>query len=392
MNKAIKSKQFLNPFGPFSLVGLSLFLYNPSWSPYTPTLDSYATLLIILGVLSSYFGLIFAEKTSLKSKYSGGKKSFYSLFLVLILVCLGILPYIMGVQAGGMVFDASSADEVLEVKEAFTKQTFITQLANFLPVSFLIAAQRKKTIFFWILSALAVFCSLLVVTKTAFVLVLVFIAIALIYFPNVRNISFLRNKYWIYISFVASFLFIMSYNSSIRGGDEDYKKNVLFAGNYSSTFFDKLPLSSSLYFSYCYFCTSWSNFSYVVEQNRPLTYGQYTFQYFSDKLGIKLYDKKVKRMYRIHPFNTYSYLCDYFMDFGLVGVLICPFLLSVVLYTVYIKVIESLDPLLLGIYGLLFYAMVMMAFSNHFSYGYIWTFILFTFIIKTINQVINKIF
>ena len=121
--------------------------------------------------------------------------------------------------------------------------------------------------------------------------------------------------------------------------------------------------------SYMYMTTPLSNFAYLVEINNEQTNGAMTLWPIISTFQLKrLYDfEEIAKQFRLWPYNTHTFLADFFLDFGTVGLVFLPIILGLLVYFMYVRSLRSIDVLVHAEYMYFSYAVLMMFFSNHFT-------------------------
>ena len=76
---------------------------------------------------------------------------------------------------------------------------------------------------------------------------------------------------------------------------------------------------------------------------------------------------QVEKPVRMFPYNTHTFLADFYLDFGTVGLVIFSIFLGMIVYSVYLRSVRSNDCIKDAEYLYFGFATFMMFFSNHFS-------------------------
>lgn len=142
----------------------------------------------------------------------------------------------------------------------------------------------------------------------------------------------------------------------------------------------KLPQSLALLARpYLYLSTSFENLQEALIQDRNTNYiaGIRTFYpvlnftLINDIFNIREHLKAERPMYNF-AFKTNTYLGHYYLDFGVLGTLIIPYLLGLLTTFIYIKMLRKGSPFFLFSYVYIAYAIAFAFFAPYFSGSVIW--------------------
>lgn len=362
IENAIKENSIINPYLAFTLVPLSLFLYDVNVSTYyLVKLTSSTYIFSIYNMIMLMFGLMlgkhlrykFNSRTWGKFVEADPQKDSRNAYQLL---AIGIIPYVLTSIIG---FDSFISLNMNALKALFGTMPVSSVLSLFCypGIIFAIRSKNKRTI------AFAGFCFLLSViinfSKTA--VVLWSVIIVLIIYKRTRNKP-KKKVAFVFALIVAAVIIYESFDiyNNIRFDYNlnDYFSQMDYVGN----------ISSGMFLPYMYITSPWSNVQYLLETIKEHTYGLWIFK---PLLGYLQLDNFFLDAYTLTPrfsaFNTYTYMSVFFIDFGVVGSGICSFLLGnfmMYIYRLYRKFEAS--PLITAAYALNFYAMIMLFFNNHY--------------------------
>ena len=167
---------------------------------------------------------------------------------------------------------------------------------------------------------------------------------------------------FIFPSIIVMALLFFNYFFSIRNelSIEDYAffQDISFGSNDTGIFnILKLP--------YMYLSSPISNFAYTIDNCHDYSYGLLTLGPIVRLLQLDVLLPSLL-VYR-EVFNTNMFLSVYFMDFGLIGCILIPFLIGRIIRNLQALSESSEHELLLGTYIYWMCALLLSFFSNHFS-------------------------
>lgn len=374
INLGVKFKSLLNPYFIFSLSLLSLLSYNPALSDYLIDISLEVYFLIFCGMFSFLLGMIVVDKTKKIQKAKlkiNTKVSLKRMFLVVLF--LGLIPHIIGfVKVGIPILDqvnlAESRDNYLP--------SGLSYFIFFLPLTIIIAFLSKNKKLINLSIVLNAVVSILRVSKFDILVFMIFLLFAYLKYGEKKNSSIRKISLFSSVLFSIPFIFDWFYNLRLKRGStaDDFGLSTNLIPEFLS-----LP--------YLYFTTAWSNLTQTILSLPDFNFGAYTFFPFYSALQFdNLIPKVSSKVIYQHPFNTFSFLTDFYMDFGTLGIVIIPFLLGFLLFYSYHKSIENSNPIRDGQFVILAIPSLMLFFSNHFtSVGY-------PFIVFILFGIIGKFF
>lgn len=363
INLGLKKKFILNPYFLLIPTLFSLMVYNPRFSSFLISIPYHIYLIIFLGVISFLLGLIFSdkikittrsqEKTILKTR---NKKLFW------IALFLGLIPHIIGFIKGG--FPIFNPNDIRELRENYLPAG-LSYFTFFLPLTIIIAFILKNRKLIIISIFLNGFISVVRVSKFDILIFALFLFFSYVKYGKSNFTA--KKKYLSAISIFFAVPFIFDWFYSLRNLNGSDKLNYLSSSTLIS---ENLSLAISL--PYLYFTSAWSNFTQTIQSIGEFNFGVYTFAPFISALQMEdLISYNSSKVIYKWPFNTHAFLTDYYMDFGIIGIIIIPFLVGFLVHYSYSKSIIANDPIKDGQFLVLGIPTLMLFFSNHFtSVGY----------------------
>lgn len=377
VNLGIKKQNIFNPYFLFSITLLSLTFYNPKFSSFLMNIPYDVYLLIFFGITSFLIGLITVDKIGKKKKQSEvaniqtmNKKLFW------IALVIGLIPHIIGINKVGI--PLFNPNNLTELRSNYLPAG-LSYLIFFLPLTITIAFANKNNKLISLSVMLNLFFSVIMVSKFDIAVFIFFFLFSYLKYGTKKLTTF--KKHFIFIGILAVIPYIFAWSYSLRNQTEAVNSKFLL----SNTFFSQ-EFSNAISLPYFYFTTAWSNFAQTILSVQEFNYGAYTFYPFFSALQIEdLISYVSSKTIYIHPFNTFSFLTDYYMDFGIIGLIICPFLLGILVFHSYKKSIMATNPIIDGQFIILALPTLLLFFSNHFtSVGY-------PFIVYILYGIIGKV-
>ena len=364
----IKDKDFFSPFTLFAATPFSILVYDEYLSSsFLPMPSAESVAHIILGQACFLVGLTISKISMKRVRIQQSasiplrKYSWVTLFII------GISPIVLALVL--QPFNIGMSAEAIEEYRTNFSLPVISTLSCLTTGAILYVARTKKIKIFLVLLVITMLSGIFTLGKGSAVILFLTVLYATIYYWD--------NKYRIKI-IICSFLTMLALfqlYGVIRQGSLDSKTYIssyeYYTANNDIKYVTK-PLQP-LYSMYMYLTTPLSNFSYIVENDFESTNGLLTMWPLLSTFQLKRVfgvTPEVKPI-RKWPYNTHSFLADFYLDFGTVGVLILPCLLGFIVYVVYARSLHYNDVLLHAEYLYFGFATLMMFFSNHFtSIGY----------------------
>lgn len=397
----IIEKDWFSPFSIFSLFFFCLFIYSSEVCPYfLPQISTRSIILILLGSSSFILGMVAFKKYRIKIRSNKNFKdqkqirtSYSPKYSYWILLMVGLTPTVISAAIKGvpaMTVEGLSGNEIQEVRTSFFIPVFsmLSCLTNVALIT-VMSTQKKKQIIYVLIIVLI--SSSMVFAKLDLVFTMFFAAYGVIKYKLVPSKT---SKLMLIIGAVVIFLMLSQSYRYARGGDAE--KLYTFENNYIS--YGSKYYSENLrdiYLTYMYMVTPFSNLDYIFENFKNYTNGKMTFWSLISISQIKrIYGlKPILKPIRVWPFNTHTFLADFYMDFGILGVSILPFFLGIFVYYFYSRTLISNDPLVISIYLYWGLATLMMFFSNHFtSVGYPLHYLIVIEIYRKVSKILKPIF
>jgi len=344
-----------NPYFLFLVTPISLLMYSDRVSAqFLPPMDGVVQFWIAVGNFSFLAGLLFIKSVSPSvTPARGGDYSYVAI------LTLGLIPHILGVLNAG--FPILSSD-VNGARNAYTLP-IIGQFSVFLPLTILIAFQRKNVKLIMYSVVLNVFLSVMMASKFSILYTFLFFLYAYARYDG-RALFGWRPFHLVMIGVVIiPFIFEFIFSAREAGVQSDYywRQQVNFKYGALDRFGD------FTYLPYMYLTTPWSNLSYLFELEPYLTYGARSIH---SLLSVFQLDELVSLpplKVRNQVFNTHAYLADFFVDFGVFGVVLLSFVLGAIVKWVYVGSLKSSDALIGGVWVSFAFATFNLFFSNHFT-------------------------
>jgi len=295
---------------------------------------------------------------------------------------------IKGVPA--ITVEGLSANEIQEIRASFFIPVFsmLSCLTNVALIT-VMRTQRKKQIV--LVLFIVIISSSMNFAKLDLVFTMFFASYGIIKY---RLVSSFSSKILLLISAIIIFFMLSQTYRYARGGEEGqlytFEKNYI---DYGSKYYSENM--RDIYLTYMYMVTPFSNLDYILENFNKFTNGKMTFWSLISISQIKrIYGlKPIIKPIRVWPFNTHTFLADFYMDFGILGVSILPFFLGIIVYFFYSRTFVSNDPLIISTYLYWGLATLMMFFSNHFtSVGYPLHYLIVIEIYRKMSKFLKPIF
>lgn len=363
LNLGNKKRFLLNPFFLLIPTILSISFYNSNFSSFLIDIPISIHLLIFFGMTSFLAGLILSDKSQIfrqkKATILYKKKNIKLFWIVLI---LGLLPHLIGFINQG--FPILNLTEIKELRENYLPAG-LSYFTFFLPLTIIVAFSLNNKKLKFISITLNALISIVKVSKFDVLIFSLFLLFSIIKYSKKNNKSF--RKHITTLGSLALVPLIFNWFFSLRNLNSSQVINYL-----SPTLIEDDSVFLALSLPYLYLTSAWSNFTETVLTIDKFNYGIYTFYPFISALKIKdLFSYQSHKVIYQWPFNTHAFLTDYYMDFGLLGVLLMPFLIGIFVNYSYRKFMNDSDPLKDGKFLVLGIPVLMFFFSNHYtSVGY----------------------
>lgn len=360
--KGIKENYVINPYFLFTIVPISLLMYDLSVSThYLVSLRDDTYELAIYNICMALLGLFIGQQ--IHFGYSNTwNKSINQMERHLakhakIMMLIGMIPTLYGCIFGASYLISMNLNELKSMVNSAPLAS-IFQLFLYLGIMCALKSRDKKTTGMC-LSAL-VFSIILNFSKTTVVMMCICL---IIYFYDLSLINPKVRKYFLTVvlgALILTFASFTIYNNIRFDYDiNGYFDDLGYVGNISQTWF--LPIM--------YVISPWSNLQYIVDTTAEYTHGLWLLKPILSYLQIDgLWADSFELVPRYQAFNTYTFISVYYRDFGFIGSGICSFVLAT--YIIYIYKLKKRfpnSPHISTIFALNMYATVMMFFNNHFQ-------------------------
>lgn len=379
-----KQSHFLNPFYLLTLTLFSFVIYNEEIGGiFMMPLSDEVKWMIVGSFTMVIVGLKVGTNFTTRAKKVGCYvENYWVIFWV------GLIPTLLAVYLYGNVLDMSG-DAMMDAKEKMVLPG-LGQLLYFLPASIIVACKKNNTKLIILSTTMALWAAYLTVTKTAIMVVMVFLLVGLISFrPSIvenKVAKFFRAYAVILVPVFLLYTFMG--NTTKRLDATNVSTNSIQKAE--STLKYDSDFADGMFSNYLYLSAAWSNVEYNVVHNKVTGDGRNTIWQFARKVGVD-YDKTEK----IEPFtfNVHTYITDWYLDFGYFGPIVMSLFLGMFVFFCYKKFCLSDDPLYIAFYAIVAEATLMMFFSNHFNGGsvlnYFITFIGYSFFARTFKKDIS---
>jgi len=375
-------KDILNPLGIFSIVwffsiGISQLMLSNIQHPWTNL--TWFTVLVssvnfIMGGLS--YSFFFASRSRFPSKIK--LISHYSKIrlktAIVLLFIISLLAYLFEVwQAGGVpLFSEARIGAYMGFGVRFVHYLTVSSILVCILVYLhrkLFPNDRKLLLNIIFIVSLFIIVSLLASGQLLTILIGIFV---IKYYLSEKRLK-LKNFIWLIIFSILVFTLLTGF---IRSSQPDitYIKQI---GKPTIDIPDRL---SPIFLPYLYISTSFENLQLEILNREKFYYGSQTTFPIWAFTQLKNY---FQPDYYITPegFNVGTYLRPYYIDFGLPGVLIFPFLLGLFISILYHSLRSKLTILKMLVYSLCVYGLTIVFFANIFSSPGFWYFLILFIII-----------
>ena len=370
LSKGLGAQYTINPYLLFTIVPLSLLLYDLSVSThYLVELRQSTYYLAIYNIIMVLLGFrIAALLGSNRRSYIWEKSQWYSSRQLSkqakVTMLLGLIPTMYGCITGIeylLSFDLNH----LKIAVNSAPLASVFQFFLYLGMMCAFASRQKSTIMFCVMTL--VFSMILNFSKTTVVMMCITL---LVYFYDASKKNKKVKKIFLVslpLALVLIFASFTIYNNIRFDYDiNQYFGDLGYVGNVSSSMF--LPIM--------YLISPWSNLQYIVDTTFGYSYGLWCLKPFLGYLQLDslLGESVFELIPRYSAFNTYTYISVFYRDFGFIGSGICSFVLGCIIMKIHKMKLKYPDsPFISTIFALNMYATVMMFFNNHFqqlSYPY----------------------
>jgi len=337
-----------NPLSIFVAIwALLLATYSLRLLPYYDLLPSTWVLLISSTAMfvfgSAAAAVLFLRRHSLSSHPAPGQLNLTALRrLAVFLAVVGLsifLAFLVELQAKytltQVLMEPWRLRRAIGQREVswFLRYFYFTMPAAVLALVYQNAAKKRSTLMQLII-AVSLICGIATTGRTAVIWLLAWLACLYLYFPRPR-VTFTRKTKMLLVlatSLVVAFAFFTA--AGLWMG-KTYKNSGLA----KSTTLD--GLLSVTVIPYYYFTASIPAFQNLTLEPDKRLLGQYTFmpilKAVAPVLGLERPTEVAPFTATPFPSNTYTYLLPYYMDFGVAGVLVCPFLLGFISSYLYLR-------------------------------------------------------
>lgn len=350
-----RESQTVNPYYLFLSTPISLLLYSDSVSSiFLPEMSEQVQFVIILGMFSYLAGLLTLRNKALSGVVKEYRNYSFGAFLL-----IGLMPHLIGIARAGIPFLAS---DVNLARSAYLAP-IIGQFILFLPLTIMVAfkeGSRKKVI---ISVAVNLISALLLVSKFTVVQFFIFFAFGFVRYQGRKIFPMTRAVAAVLVLVLTPLIFEAVFSMRDTAEQTDFFwRNEIFFG---VPLFDEY--ADYLYLPYTYLTTPWSNFAYIYDVSSKFDYGARSIYGVASFFQLESFLTIEPREIRIPPFNTHAFLSDFYLDFGLFGVVGLSYLLGLLVKQAYVSAIRINDLLSEAIWVTIGFASFLLFFSNHFT-------------------------
>tara|TARA_B110000046_G_scaffold13464_1_gene13233 strand:- start:10711 stop:11916 length:1206 start_codon:yes stop_codon:yes gene_type:complete len=360
INMGLKEKFPLNPYYIFAASLFSLIIYNSKISVFLIDIPIEVYILIFMGISSFLFGMILVDKTLKKTepyKKTKGKSSYKKMFWIFLF--LGLIPHIIGFLKVGI--PILNQINFIKTTDSYLPQG-LSYFIFFLPLTIIIGFANKNKRFILLSIFLNGFLSIVRVAKFDILIFATFLIFSYLKYGKKKSEN---KKQVMLMSTFLSIPFIFDWFYNLRFKENSVSSQFLLTDISSS-------LSNAISLPYLYFTSGWSNLTQTILTVSEFNYGSYTLYPFISALQLDdLISYSSEKVIYKHPFNTWAFFTDYYMDFGIFGIIIIPFFIGLIVFYSYRKSIMAANPIKDGQFLILAIPTLLLFFSNHFtSVGY----------------------
>lgn len=370
-----RERQTVNPYFLFLSTPISLLLYSDTVSPtFLPAMDVSVQLMIIGGIFAYLAGMLTVRER--RAAVQSATPPSYSFNAIL---ALGLAPHLAGIATSGIPLLANDVNAA----RASYLLPIIGQFTIFLPVTMLIAFQRRHKPLILFSVAANVFFSFIMVSKFNIMFTGLFFFYAYFRYGG-RTIFKINPAYLVIIGIVGvPFLFdtIFTIRESSAQIDYAWRQDVMFQSAFLAQYGDYT------YLPFLYLTSPWSNFLYVVELNPQWSYGARSIYSLISVFQLDGFFSIDERPIRAVQFNTHAYLSDFYLDFGVYGIVLLSYFLGALVKFTYVHALQKRDVLSEGVWITFAFASFMLFFSNHFT-GL--TYVILSFILFNLYRAASK--
>lgn len=348
-----REKKFVNPYYLFIICPFSLLIFINFGNTYMMDLDHRTWLLGEMNMTAFLFALVYTPSFRDKNNCLGFNKSnikvqiIFFFILALLAVVLPQLHSILWICA----YPALAG-----VFQSKNKLMYFIALVYFVPI--IVGGAASKT------------------TMMAIALAFMFC------YEKYYAVTPKQRKRMIYIAVVGVIFmfFSFSFTNSHRGvyNADEYMAYYTHQGidwNYDN----------SLFLPYMYISSAWTNVQYIIDTQDVRTYGLWMLKPFLCYFNL---DEVFNLKYELVPyssFNTFTFICCGFQDFGYFFSIISPLFLGFFVKKVYTRFLISKSALDVACWILVGMATLEMFFTNHFyTMSYPFTVVIITEVYKRI--------
>lgn len=195
------------------------------------------------------------------------------------------------------------------------------------------------------------------ITFQRFQIIMMVILCTILLYYTTRHLRFSTVSFYL-----ACVLLFFYWISTLRGG-----RFFLYYLYTSSQM--KFPPAYAIFTEpYMYFAMNLENFARSIERLDHFTYGYYTFDFVTALTGLKHWLGEYFSLeitpYLISGYNTYTTFWWFYRDYGVIGITIIPFLLSLLTGSIYYRIRKHPSPQNLTAYSVCIFIMIFSFYNN----------------------------
>ncbi len=367
-----KSVDLFSPSRVFSFVwALAIGLADLKLSYFQHKWDLYSWTTLLLGVFSLLAGIFsvysvyskerLLEIDEIRKYYSNyvidGRRLFY---ILVILICVYFISYIIEtIVEGYLPFWTTIPDKTRVEWGVFGIHLFVNSMPTILflvSIYFIFIRHNKQRKILLIVFSLLIIISYFFTLQRFNLAIWVLMLLVLLYYTT----KHVRLKHILLIGILLAIIISLIQKVRLIA----YVQNYIYIISKM-----KYPATFSIFTEpYMYIVMNLENFARGVSNLETFTYGYFTGDFIFTLTGVKHWLAEtfniVERPFLISGYNTFSFLWPYYYDYGVLGVVLFPFLMGVATGFAYYSLRKSPNLLNLSVYSIAFYILVISFFTN----------------------------
>ncbi len=372
-------RDWFSPFTLFSTYYICILLYSPAVSNvYLPELTVSALLVMCAGSVAFCLGMWscgssrVGRRTDLAHRPGDSPTGHPLEYSHWWLLAIGLCPLAYSVITKGLpavAWRQLSSVEIQEQRLLFDLP-IVGSLACLTSAAIVVAAsthRRRDIILVW---TAAIFSATVLFTKGSVASVLFFIGYGIGCYRLIKS----KQQVAVVVCLGVVLALLMGWWCYYARTGFGSERVDLYELHYTRGSTDYFPNRlTQFYPAYMYMVTPFANCQYVMQVQHEYSMGIRTLWPVISMLqlgrlcGIEVEEKP----FLILPYNTHTFLADFYLDFGPIGAVVAAYVLGIVVYRIYLRSRHNADALIRAEYAFWGFATFLMFFSNHFtSVGY----------------------